>query len=106
MECLHFSYEQTTFNGNIHMTRTNIYNPKLVITGPGKAEMTMQWQRLPGNDYDPEGGYYVFLADIEKTENERTRLTMHGSSFFTWNPIYNAVYVWGQGKTIECPKTP
>lgn len=63
--------------------------------------MTMQWQRIPGSDHDPEGGYYVFLADIQKIDHDNTRITMHGSTFFAWNPIYSAVYGWGQGKTLS-----
>lgn len=107
MKCLNFSYSQSSYYGNTYMAQgTKVYNPKVVNTGPGKAEMTMQWERLPRNNHDPEGGFYIFLADIEKISRHKTRLTMHGSTFTTWDPIFSAVKGWGEGKDVACPETP
>lgn len=107
MKCLRFAYSQTTTHGGVHTSQgTKFYNPKVTSVGRGKVEMTMQWDRLPRAKHDPEGGYYVFLADIEKISKSKTRMTMYGSSFSTWKPIFAAVKGWGQGKNIKCPETP
>jgi len=107
MKCLRFAYSQSSTYGNVHMSHgTKFYNTKVVKAASSKAEMTMQWDRLPRAEHDPDGGYYVFLADIEKISQSKTRMTMYGSSFSTWQPIFDAVKGWGQGKNIKCPESP
>jgi hypothetical protein len=61
---------------------------------------------MPRAKHDPDGGYYVFVADMEKTAANKTRMTMYGSSFPTWRPIFDAVKGWGEGKNVKCPDTP
>ncbi len=67
----------------------------------------MQWERSPHSSSDPAGGYYVFLTDIERDGSNKTRLTQYGPSIFNaWQPIFDAVRGWGEGKNIPCPECP
>jgi hypothetical protein len=106
-ECLRFAYTTSVTQGGVPLPdRMTFYNVSVKMIGSGKAEMTMQQDRKPRAKHDPEGGYYVFVADIEKIAANRTRMTMYGSSFFTWRPIFEAIKGWGEGKDIKCPETP
>lgn len=106
-ECLRFAYTTSTTQGGTALpNRTTFYNVGLKMLGNGKAEMTMQQDRRPRAKHDPEGGYYVFVADIERIAAKKTRMTIYGSSFPTWRPIFEAVKGWGEGKNVACPDTP
>jgi len=63
-------------------------------------------ERIPKSIGAPEGGAYVFLADIEQITAAKTRVSMYGTSFPTWQPIFDAIKGWGEGKNIKCPDTP
>ncbi len=105
-ECLNFGYTRTAgYGGNISQT-TDVYHPRMKVVGNGKAEMTMQIERLPKSASAPEGGYYVFLADIQKIGADKTRMTMYGSSFPTWQAIFDALRGWAEGRNVKCPDTP
>lgn len=106
-ECLRFSYSTTSnYLGTVRSHGTTLYNENVKVVSKGKAEMTVQKDRMPRADHDPEGGYYVFLTDIKATSANKVRLTMYGPSFSTWQPIFNAVKGWAEGKNIKCPETP
>ena len=107
MECLRFAYTTSVTQSGVPLPdRMTFYNVGVKVVGSSKAEMTMQQDRKPRASHDPEGGYYVFVADIEKIAASRTRMTMYGSSFPTWRPIFEAIKGWGEGKNVKCPETP
>ena len=105
-ECLNFGYTRTTRYGVNMSQTTDIYHPRVRVVGNSKAEMTMQIERLPKSTSAPEGGYYVFLADIQKTGADKTRMAMYGSSFPTWQAIFDAIKGWAEGKNVKCPDSP
>ncbi len=101
--CLELRISKTVQNGVNYSQNTFIYHPKVKTVGNGKAEMTLQWDRLPRAEHDPSGGYYIFLTDIERVAPNKTRLTQYGSSYFTSHTTFDAVKAWGEGKNLACP---
>ena len=105
-ECLQFGFRTTTQWGSNVSQTTSVFRPRVQVVGVGKAEMTMQMERQPKSSNAPEGGAYVFLADIGRATPAKTRITMYGTSFPTWQPIFDAIKGWSEGKNIKCPDTP
>jgi len=101
--CLEISLTKTAQNGGTISQSYVMYHPKVKTVGNGKAEMTLQWDRLPRAKHDPPGGYYIFLTDIERVAPNKTRLTQYGSSYFTSHTTFDAVKAWGEGKNLACP---
>ena len=90
--CLQYVDSQTTTHaGGITSQGTKFYNSKVKIIKPGKSEKTLQWDRLPRANHDPEGGYYVFLPDLEKSASNKTSMKMYGSTVSAWTPIFEAI---------------
>lgn len=105
-ECLGFGYTATTRAGASSRQTTVTYRPTVRVVGNGKAEMFMQEKRTPQPVGSPEGGAYIFLADIHRGSATQTRITMYGPSFPTWKPIFNAIHGWAKGENVKCPDSP
>lgn len=105
-ECLGFGYTATTTAGTSSRQTTVTYRPTVRVVGDGKAEMFMQEKRTPQPVGSPDGGAYIFLADIYRVSTTQTRITMYGPSFPTWKPIFNAMHGWAKGENVKCPGSP
>lgn len=105
-ECLGFGYTTRTKAGASLRQTTVTYRPTVKIVGNGKAEMFLQEKRTPQPVGSPEGGAYIFLADINRVSATHTRITMYGPSFPTWKPIFSAVHAWAKGENVKCPDSP
>lgn len=105
-ECLGFGYTASTRAGASSRQTTVTYRPTVRVVGDGKAEMFMQEKRTPQPVGSPEGGAYIFLADIHRVSASQTRITMYGPSFPTWKPIFNAIHGWAKEENVKCPDSP
>ena len=105
-ECLGFGYTTRTTAGASLRQTTVTYHPTVKVVGNGKAEMFMQEKRTPQPVGSPEGGAYIFLADINRVSATQTRVTMYGPSFPTWKPIFRAIKGWAEGENVNCPNSP
>jgi hypothetical protein len=76
------------------------------MNGTNKAEMYLQEERIPQPVGAPKGGAYMFLADMKQGTSGKTQMTLYGPSFATWQPIFDAVKGWSEGKNIKCPDSP
>jgi hypothetical protein len=100
-ECLHLGFTRsTTTNGMTHQS-TMKFIPNVESTGKGKSALSIRM-----TNRGPKEGGYVFLADMETVAPNKTRMVMYGSSFPTWQPIFDAVRGWGAGRNVRCPDTP
>ena len=104
-QCLQFGYSSTTRAGAAQRSNTVVYHPHVRMKGKDKAEMYIQEEHIPAAVGSPKGGAYVFLADL-KASAAKTQMTMYGPSFPTWQPIFDAVKGWSEGKNIKCPDSP
>lgn len=105
-ECLGFGHTSTTRAGVGSRQTTVVYRPTVRVVANGKAEMFMQEKRTPQPVGAPEGGAFIFLADIHRASPTQTRITMYGPSFPTWKPIFNAIHGWAKGENVKCPDSP
>lgn len=105
-ECLGFGYSTRTTSGAASRQTTVTYRPTVKVVSNGKAEMYMQEKRTPQPIGSPEGGAYIFLADIDRVSAAQTRITLYGPSFPTWKPIFNAIHGWAKGENVKCPDSP
>jgi hypothetical protein len=105
-ECLQFGYSTSTRAGASARTNTVVYHPHTRTTGKNKAEMYIQEEHIPHPVGSPKGGAYVFLADMKQVTSAKTQMTMYGPSFPTWQPIFDAIKGWSEGKNIKCPDSP
>ena len=100
-ECLNLGFTRsTTRNGMTHQSTMN-FIPNIEPTEKGKSALTIRM-----TNRGPNEGAYVFLADMETIEPNKTQMVMYGSSFPTWQPIFDAVRGWGGGQNVPCPDTP
>lgn len=108
MECLRFGWTATTRNlsGAVSRESTVVFHPHVRVIGGNTAEMIMQMEHVPKAVGSPDGGAYVFLADIKQMGAGKTHMIMYGSSFPTWQPIFDAVKGCGEGKNVACPDSP
>ncbi len=105
-ECLQFGYQSTTRAGASARSNTVVYHPHVRMQGKTKAEMYLQEERIPAAIGAPEGGAYVFLADMKQVSSGTTQMTIYSPSFPTWQPIIDAVKGWSEGKNVKCPDSP
>ena len=105
-ECLQFGYSTSTRAGASARTNTVVYHPHIRMNGKNKAEMFIQEEHIPQPAGSPKGGAYIFLADIKQVTFAKTQIIMYGPSFPTWQPIFDAIKGWSEGKNIKCPDSP
>jgi hypothetical protein len=105
-ECLGFGYTTRTTVGTSSRQTNVTYHPTVKLISNGKAEMFLQEKRTPQPIGSPEGGAYIFLADINRVSETNTRITMYGPTFPTWTPIFSAIKGWAEGKSVKCPDSP
>jgi hypothetical protein len=100
-ECLDTAY--TVTSGPYGAQNSTFNRVSMKAVGSGKAVLTIQWDRMPRASHDPDGGYYLFVADINKTQASKTSITIYGSKYYPWESAYDAIKGWGEGKNIRCP---
>jgi len=80
------------------------YSPKINYTIK-RLELNVQ-MKISGDivkmQVEPEGGYYIFSADVSPVDNSQSNVTLYYQKYRSKN-LYEAVQGWSTGKDMKCP---
>jgi len=103
-ECLDMKVEMTSQSSSSYQVIVTAYKPTVIVTDK-RAELHVQQHHEKGVlnvTKEPEGGYYLLVADAYPLENNRTRLDLFGPSR-GYDVLIRAVKGWASGKNLGCP---
>jgi len=102
-ECLNATVRRTLAGPSYHVVDVT-YKPTVVVTDQ-RAELHVQMRHTRGVInviQEPEGGFYVLIADVHPVDSKRSRIEIFGSS--TGNDVMTrAIVGWATGKDLGCP---
>lgn len=85
--------------------QTLTYTPTLVI-GKNRSELSVQ-KNVSGDGMimgkAPNKGLYIFLADLSKADNNKSRLDIYQITYMGTDQMVSAVKNWASGKNLSCP---
>jgi hypothetical protein len=82
----------------------SLYKPTVAVSGE-RAELHLQRHHEAGVmrvTKEPEGGYYLMVADAYPVDAKRSRLQIIGPSK-GYDVIWRAILGWATGKDLGCP---
>ena len=103
-ECLNVKVEMTERSATSYHVVLTAYNPTVVVSDQ-RAELHVQQHHEKGVlnvTEEPDGGYYLLVADAYPIENNRTRLELFGPSR-GYDVLIRAVKGWASGENLGCP---
>lgn len=103
-ECLNVKVEMTEQSATSYHVVVTAYKPTVVVSDQ-RAELHVQQHHEKGVlnvTKEPEGGYYLLVADAYPIENDRTRLELFGPSR-GYDVLIRAVKGWASGENLGCP---
>jgi hypothetical protein len=103
-ECLNMRVTTTSQMPGSYQVIVSAYKPTVVVTDQ-KAELHVQRHHEKGVlavTKEPEGGYYLMVADAYPVDAKRSRLQIIGPSI-GYDVIYRAIMGWATGKNLGCP---
>jgi hypothetical protein len=103
-ECLGMTVQTTSRTTTSYQVIVTTYKPTVVV-GSGRAELHLQQTHERGvvKVYkEPEGGYYLLVADAYPVGNSRTRIELFGPSR-GYDVVYRAIQGWATGDNLGCP---
>ena len=81
-----------------------VYTPKINYNNK-RLELNVQ-MKISGDivkmQEEPEGGYYVFSAEVSPVDNSQSNVTLYYQKYRSKN-LYEAVQGWSTGKDMKCP---
>jgi len=103
-ECLNMRVTTTSQTPGSYQVIVSAYKPTVVVTDE-RAELHIQRHHEKGVlavTKEPEGGYYLIVADAYPVDAKRSRLQIFGPSM-GYDVIYKAIIGWATGKDLGCP---
>ncbi len=103
-ECLNMRVTTTSQTSGSYQVIVSVYKPTVVVTDE-RAELHLQRHHEKGVlavTKEPEGGYYLIVADAYPVDAKRSRLQIFGPSM-GYDVIYKAIIGWATGKDLGCP---
>lgn len=103
-ECLNVKVEMTEQSATSYHVVVTAYKPTVMVSDQ-RAELHVQQHHEKGVlnvTKEPEGGYYLLVADAYPIENNRTRLELFGPSR-GYDVLIRAVKGWANGENLGCP---
>ena len=103
-ECLNMRVRTTSQTTGSYQVIVSLYKPTVVVTGE-RAELHLQRHHEAGVmrvTKEPEGGYYLMVADAYPVDAKRSRLQIIGPSK-GYDVIWRAILGWATGKDLGCP---
>jgi len=106
-ECLNKTVTTTSSTpgqyGPVVSTYTVTYKPTVQVTGE-RAELHLQQHTDNAVKVyqEPEGGYYLLVADAYPVSTNRTRIDLYAPSI-GYTTLIKAVKGWGTGENVGCP---
>lgn len=103
-DCLNMTVQTTSQTRTSYQVIVATYKPTVVVNSQ-RAELHLQRTFERGVvkvHKEPEGGYYLLVADAYPAGNNRTRIELFGPSK-GHDMIYEAIKGWASGENLGCP---
>jgi hypothetical protein len=103
-ECLNMRVRTVDQAPGSFQVIVSLYKPTVVVTAE-RAELHLQRHHERGVlavTKEPEGGYYLMVADAYPVDARRSRLQIIGPSM-GYDVIWRAMLGWATGKDLGCP---
>jgi len=103
-ECLNVTVQTTSQTTTSYQVIVTAYKPTVVVTKE-RAELHVQQQHQTGVlkvTKEPEGGYYLLVADAYPVGSNKTRVQMFGPSI-GYDVLIRAIKGWASGESLGCP---
>ena len=103
-ECLNVRVRTTSQAPGSYQVIVSLYKPTVVVTNE-RAELHLQRHHEAGVmrvTKEPDGGYYLMVADAYPVDAKRSRLQIIGPSQ-GYDVIWRAILGWATGKDLGCP---
>jgi hypothetical protein len=102
--CLSKTIKTTSQTATSYQVIVTTYKPTIVVTGK-KAELHVQRhfeQGVVNVSKEPDGGYYVLVADAQPVTPTKTRIDLYRPSM-GHGILIQAVKNWATGENVGCP---
>lgn len=103
-ECLNMRVRTVSQAPGSYQVIVSLYKPTVVVTSE-RSELHLQRHHEAGVmrvTKEPEGGYYLMVADAYPVDARRSRLRIIGPSK-GYDVIWRAMHGWATGKDLGCP---
>jgi hypothetical protein len=103
-ECLNVSVKTTSQTRQSYQVIVTDYKSTVLVTEE-KAELHVQQHHAAGVlnvTEEPNGGYYLLVADAFPLDKKRTRVDLYGPSI-GHGTLIKAIKGWATGKNVGCP---
>jgi hypothetical protein len=103
-ECLNVTIKTTSQTRMSYQVIVTTYKPTVLVT-PEKAELHVQFHHEAGVlnvSKEPEGGYYLLVADAYPINKNTTRVDLYRPSM-GYDVLIKAVKGWATGQNVGCP---
>jgi hypothetical protein len=101
-ECLNVTVRRTV-SGPTYQVVDTAYTPKVVVNTK-RVELYVQMRYVRGvltTVGEPQGGYYMLVADVYPVDAKHSRMEMFGSN--NDHVLGRAITGWATGKNLGCP---
>ena len=102
--CLAKRIQTTSVSSMSYQVIVTTYRPTVLVT-PKKAELHVQLHHDQGAvsvSKEPEGGYYLLVADASSMSQSKTRIDLYRPSM-GHGVLIQAVRNWAAGENVGCP---
>lgn len=102
--CLSKTIKTTSQTNMSYQVIVTTYKPTVVVTGK-KAELHVQFhhdQGVVNVSKEPQGGYYLLVADAQPVTQSKTRIDLYRPSM-GHGVLIQAVKNWATGENVGCP---
>lgn len=102
--CLNKRIKTTSRTHMSYQVIVTAYKPTVLITG-NKAELHLQQHHEAGVlnvSKEPEGGYYLLVADAQPIDRNKTRIDLYRPSI-GHGVLVKAIRGWATGENVGCP---
>lgn len=103
-ECLHKTVKTTSQTHMSYQVIVTTYNPTVLVS-PDRAELHLQQHHDAGVlnvTKEPEGGYYLIVADAAPAGKNRTRVDLYRPSV-GFDVLVKGIKGWASGDVLGCP---
>jgi hypothetical protein len=103
-ECLNVTVRTTSQTTTSYQVIVTAYKPTVRVSAQ-RAELHVQQHHKQGVmkvTKEPEGGYYLLVADAYPAGKNKTRVQMFGPSV-GHAPLIQAIKGWASGQNLGCP---
>ena len=103
-DCLSGTVKTTSQTNMSYQVIVSLYKPTVVVSD-ARAELHLQRHHEKGVlkvTKEPDGGYYLMVADAYPVDGGKSRLQIIGPSM-GYDVIYRSILGWATGDNLGCP---